>query len=623
MNFEKYNQLVNSIQIGKHLPSAIYVHEDAFVLLPKPLVDFVCQLSTELKIPRDDWNLLKLYKKDYKYSLLSYPDFLSDSYPELEKSYTVSVAKKTVRKASYAESENPPILHRKELFLNPEHPKVKDFKIITKEGEKIGLYEKTSNIGFKKNWESLIRRKGYILQNGRIIPLRVCNEDECKKPTPIGDIEIKRHKTALSRDKLSVPMQYLARKGYLEGQYTVFDYGCGKGDDLKELISHGLEAYGWDPAYRKDQDVINSDIVNLGYVINVIDDREERTNTLKKAFSLSNKILIISAMIASESIFNKFARYKDGVVTQKNTFQKYYSQGELKNYIEETLNCTAIAVNSGVFIVFKDEIEEQNYLYERQKSHYVWSQYTTKTTTIDIESAETTIFKNRQLFIDFWETLLDLGRIPASDEFEFMSQLKKSAGSIIKAVNVVTKYFGEELFEEAKRIRRDDLLIYFALGFFSKRQAYSRMPEGLQRDIKTFFGKYTSAREKGKLLLFSIAEPGVIYNACLEAHQQLPASQLNGRHDFVFHAQYINQCPKELRVYVGCAIQLYGDIDGVDLIKAHIGSGKVSFMIYDNWDKDVPLLKERIKIKLREQDIDYFDYIDEYKPQPLYNKKYY
>ena len=46
-------------------------------------------------------------------------------------------------------------------------------------------------------------------------------------------------------------------------------------------------------------------------------------------------------------------------------------------------------------------------------------------------------------------------------------------------------------------------------------------------------------------------------------------------------------------------------------------------MIYDNWDKDVPLLKERIKIKLREQDIDYFDYIDEYKPQPLYNKKYY
>lgn len=189
-----------------------------------------------------------------------------------------------------------------------------------------------------------------------------------------------------------------------------------------------------------------------------------------------------------------------------------------------------------------------------------------------------------------------------------------------KAIELVTKYYGEEFYDEAREIRKNDLLVYFALGFFSKRQAYSRMPEGLRRDIKVFFGKYTIAREKGKLLLFSIAEPNVIYETCFEANQKLPASQLNGQHDFIFHSQYLNQCPKELRVYIGCAIQLYGDIDGVDLIKAHIGSGKVSFMIYDDWSKDVPLLKERIKIKLREQNIDYFDYVDEYEPPPLYSK---
>ena len=43
-------------------------------------------------------------------------------------------------------------------------------------------------------------------------------------------------------------------------------------------------------------------------------------------------------------------------------------------------------------------------------------------------------------------------------------------------------------------------------------------------------------------------------------------------------------------------------------------------MIYDDWEKDQPLLKERIKIKLREQDIDFFDYYGSYERPPLENK---
>ena len=280
-----------------------------------------------------------------------------------------------------------------------------------------------------------------------------------------------------------------------------------------------------------------------------------------------------------------------------------------------------IAASPGIFFVFKDEIEEQKYLLERQKSRYAWRQYTTRpTSSINKKLAVTTIDKHKQLFTDFWETLLDLGRMPGNDEFDHMAQIRKVAGSIPKAIEVVTKYYGEEYYEEAREIRRSDLLVYFALGFFSKRQAYSRMPESLQRDIKAYFGKYTDAREQGGTLLYSMAEPEIIYRACLEAQKKLPASELNGQHDLIFHRKYLNLCPKELRVYIGCAIQLYGDIDEVELIKAHIGSGKVSLMIYDDWNKDVPLLKERIKIKLREQDIDYFDYVGEYEPKPLYNK---
>jgi DNA phosphorothioation-associated putative methyltransferase len=79
--------------------------------------------------------------------------------------------------------------------------------------------------------------------------------------------------------------------------------------------------------------------------------------------------------------------------------------------------------------------------------------------------------------------------------------------------------------------------------------------------------------------------------------------------------------PAVLRLYVGCATQLYGDVDKADLVKIHIQSGKVSLMRYDDFvNKPLPQLLERIKIKLREQQIDFFDYTTQPKIQLLYLK---
>ena len=122
-------------------------------------------------------------------------------------------------------------------------------------------------------------------------------------------------------------------------------------------------------------------------------------------------------------------------------------------------------------------------------------------------------------------------------------------------------------------------------------------------------------------LLFSVSDTEVIYNACVSAHKILPASQLNGQHDLVFHKQYLNLCPAILRVYIGSALQLYGELENINLIKVHIHSGKVTLMAYEGFDDTpIPLLKERIKIKLKDQEIDFFDYVYEYRPQPLLMK---
>ncbi|HDN9020735.1 hypothetical protein [Aeromonas salmonicida] len=49
----------------------------------------------------------------------------------------------------------------------------------------------------------------------------------------------------------------------------------------------------------------------------------------------------------------------------------------------------------------------------------------------------------------------------------------------------------------------------------------------------------------------------------------------------------------------------------IDVIKLHIRSGKVSLMGYDDFSKPIPYLVERVKIKMAEQEVDFFDYINE------------
>ena len=58
----------------------------------------------------------------------------------------------------------------------------------------------------------------------------------------------------------------------------VLDYGCGQGDDIIALKSAGYNAEGWDPYYRPDPSLLKkADITNLGFVLNVIEDLEDKT----------------------------------------------------------------------------------------------------------------------------------------------------------------------------------------------------------------------------------------------------------------------------------------------------------------------------------------------------------
>lgn len=624
MEYKQFNTLVKQISTGKQLPDSVYIHESALSAVPIVLSELVLRVANALKISVDDWNILKFYKRDFKVAFLCYPGFEHDSYPELQHSYTVDLAKLSMRKSEYGKSDNPPILHRKETFVSIDYPLRSLFQSITQEGEAIGLYENSRSIGFRRNWDRLISNKGYFLdENGRL-KAKSEREDEHRENVVPIDGEIHRHKTAIDRNQLSQPMQILARHNYLNGDWSVLDYGCGKGDDLRELEAHGIDAAGWDPVHYPDGLLVNSDIVNLGFVLNVIEDKDERIDTLKRAWEYTDKILIASVMVAGDGIISQFTPYKDGVITSRKTFQKYYAQSEFRSFLESCLSENAIAVGQGIFLLFKDKIEEQIFLLERQHIKRDWEQKTQRA----INARESTITKDVvdkhiELFTDYWETTLELGRIPANSEFEFSDQIRRIAGSHNKAHKALLEHLGEELFLEAQKKRKEDLLVYFALGLFEMRRPQTQMPESLKRDIKAFYSSYNAALEEAREALFAVGNPKLIEQACLTAYETLKCGELNEGHSYVFHKKYLGDLPPALRIYVGCATQLYGDLEEIQLIKAHMTSGKVSLMGYKDWDTDTPLLVERIKIKMREQDVDFFDYTGPFTPQPLLNKKTY
>jgi DNA phosphorothioation-associated putative methyltransferase len=620
LDFDHYKNIIKNINVGKQLPDSVYIHESAKEELPTELFSVLNKIVSALKISPSDWNIIKLYKRDFRVAFLSYPDFETYSYPALKHSYTVDLTKLSMRKASYEKSDNPPILHRKETFVKEDFPLTPVFKEITAEGEKIGLYENTRNIGFRKNWERLISSKGYYLdEKGRI---HTKADKRTTEIAPISEIiEVERHKTAIDRNQLSSPMQILARHNYLNGEFTVLDYGCGKGDDLRELEAHGIDVSGWDPVHFPDGELVNSDIVNLGFVLNVIEDREERNETLRRAWEYTDKLLIVSVMIAGESVIQQFTPYKDGIITSRKTFQKYYSQSEIRSYVEITLDENAVAVGQGIFIVFKDKMEEQLFLIERQHVRRDWQQKTQRQISAREPALRKDIIdKHLELFTDFWETSLELGRIPANNEFEYSEQIRRVAGSHNKAHQALIKHFGSELFDEAQKKRKDDLLVYFALGLFGKRKPQTKMPDSLKRDIKYFYSSYNDAIEQSRKALFAVGDPNLIEEACYKAYEQVKSGELTEGHSYIFRKEYLGDLPPELRIYIGCATQLYGDFENFHLIKAHMTSGKVSIMRYDDWSKEVPLLVERIKIKMRDQDVDFFDYGDKFEPPPLPNK---
>jgi len=196
-------------------------------------------------------------------------------------------------------------------------------------------------------------------------------------------------------------------------------------------------------------------------------------------------------------------------------------------------------------------------------------------------------------------------------------------GSLRRISSFLLAFNGEEAIQESTQERVNDLLVYFALNLFSGRPRYKEQSPRMQRDIKAFFRNLSTAIDDARALLFSIRDVDLISAEC-QAAAVGGIGFLDQNHSLTLHSSQVNLLSPLLRVYIGCASTLYGDVENSDLVKIHINSGKLSVMSYDAFnDSPLPLLRERVKIKMREQDIDFFDYGDEFPSPYLFEKSKY
>src|SRR5262249_53477652 len=149
--------------------------------------------------------------------------------------------------------------------------------------------------------------------------------------------------------------------------------------------------------------------------------------------------------------------------------------------------------------------------------------------------------------------------------------------------------------------------VYFSLNLFSRRKPYRVLPVELQRDVKAFFGSYKNTDSAGRELLFSVGDPSTIAKAAHQASKN-GLGFLDGDHSLQLDASLVDRLPSPLRVYVACGEVLYGDINDADLVKIHLQSGKLTLLRYEDYHTSpLPRLKQRVKIRLRDQDIEFFE----------------
>lgn len=416
---------------------------------------------------------------------------------------------------------------------------------------------------------------------------------------------IHRYKTAIRRISCSRPIALALADGLITKNETVLDYGCGHGTDVRYLLSRHIRANGWDPYHRSSGQLATSEIVNLGYVLNVIESLDERNETLVRAFDLARKVLIVAVRV--ENPLENADEYEDGVLTRRGTFQKIYTQGEFREYLESVLQRRVHVAALGIAYVFKDEDAEASYVANRAF-----------TRRLEYRTDLIADFQKSKLAAGYVALANRLGRLPLPDEFPKYSRLVERFGSPKRIERLTLGFIDHTAFQGSKDQRREDILTYIAMLRLEniKPPGISKLPISIQSDIKAIWKTYADALKEGEQFLFSIGKPEVVANICATC----PIGKHLPSHLYV-HRSAEDELPPLLRVLLFAGKEIVGELP-YDLVKFAIDGRAVSFLLYKDFDEDPhPALLRSVKVFLPKATFDIREYFDSDNPPILHRKE--
>ena len=370
----------------------------------------------------------------------------------------------------------------------------------------------------------------------------------------------------------------------------------------------GIPVSGWDPAFFPDEKRSPADIVNLGYVVNVIEDPTERVVVLASAWALTRKVLIVSARLDWDATDAAVDFLGDGIVTGKRTFQKFFTQEELRQWIEKGLDRRPVAAAPGIFYIFRYDADAQSFAVNRVSR---------QRRVPDTKQCQELVSDHEELIKPLVAFVTDRGRVPVEGELSTTPQLKQVFGSVARAFSLIRRATGANHWENIRRERRDDVLVYLALAAFPKRPRFGALPDKLRRDILAFFGSYKSGCAEADALLFRAGDPNVVDRACRTASvgKLLPDA-------LYVHHTAVEHLPPVLRVYEGCGRQLAGTVEGLTLVKLFRRRARVSYLAYEDFDRVAhPALQSAIVADLKRLDLHFRDYIHSSNPPILHRKE--
>ena len=147
---------------GKHVRSFSYYHVGLVTELVR-VATYLSALCRGFGGSFDDFNVVKLDGR-CRVSFLRYEDF-DALFPALRFALSCDCERGTCRRTDYSGRRNPPILHRKELLLPGDDPRVPGAERLTRCLEVRGAFADAKSIGTRDGWR---RRLGDVGLDGLV-----------------------------------------------------------------------------------------------------------------------------------------------------------------------------------------------------------------------------------------------------------------------------------------------------------------------------------------------------------------------------------------------------------------------------------------------------------------------